>query len=63
MAPEITIFLWQTHLIIASILGIYILLMVRSGIWLKIAWILAVIVVPIFGSLAYLGFGRKSLKN
>ncbi len=63
MAPEVAIYLWQTHVITALILGFYILLKVKCKLELKIAWMLMVLFVPLIGSLAYLSFGRKYLKT
>ncbi len=63
MAPEVGIYLWQTHVFIALILGFYILLKVKCKMELKIAWMLMVLFIPLIGSFAYLSFGRKYLKN
>jgi len=61
MDPSILLLIWQTHIFIALLLVLYIIFRVNSSFWLKLAWVLAILIVPFIGSIAYLIIGKKSL--
>ncbi|WP_422678724.1 PLDc N-terminal domain-containing protein [Christiangramia portivictoriae] len=42
-------------------LVLYIIFRMNSTFWFKLAWVLAILIVPFIGSIAYLIIGKKSL--
>ena len=63
MSPQFGLYFWQTHIFLAVIIALYVIIKVRFSFKMKLAWVLTILFVPLLGSLAYLSVGRKYLKN